>query len=50
MDGAGRYLISWAVVGPKSPKYNNFEGERRRGRAGLNAILFRDVVGPKSPK
>ena len=20
VDGAGRYLISWAVVGPKSPK------------------------------
>ena len=47
--GGGRYFIS-GVVGPKSPKENNLEGERRRGRTGLDVISFRKVVGSKSPK
>ena len=44
------FILFGEVVGSKSPKLNNFEGGRKRGRSGLGVILFREVVDPNSQK
>ena len=49
-EGRGWTLLYFGRLWALSPHKKNNGGEGRRGRAGLDVISLREVVGPEVPK